>query len=50
MPSHRCFSYAYEFHNPWLRATRGRSWATPGRYGPWETVYGLFRRWHRDGT
>ncbi|MFE5585618.1 IS5 family transposase [Kitasatospora sp. NPDC056531] len=21
-----------------------------GRYGPWETVYGLFRRWQRDGT
>ena len=20
------------------------------RYGPWETVYGLFRRWQRDGT
>ena len=22
----------------------------PARYGPWETVYGLFRRWQRDGT
>ncbi|MFJ1843542.1 MULTISPECIES: transposase [unclassified Streptomyces] len=22
----------------------------PERYGPWETVYGLFRRWQRDGT
>ena len=22
----------------------------PGRYGKWETVYGLFRRWQRDGT
>lgn len=22
----------------------------PSRYGPWETVYGLFRRWQRDGT
>jgi transposase len=20
------------------------------RYGEWETVYGLFRRWQRDGT
>jgi transposase len=20
------------------------------RYGPWQTVYGLFRRWQRDGT
>jgi transposase len=19
-------------------------------YGPWQTVYGLFRRWQRDGT
>jgi transposase len=22
----------------------------PPRYGPWQTVYGLFRRWQRDGT
>jgi transposase len=22
----------------------------PERYGPWETVYGLFRRWQRDGA
>ena len=22
----------------------------PTRYGPWQTVYGLFRRWQRDGT
>ena len=22
----------------------------PERYGPWQTVYGLFRRWQRDGT
>lgn len=22
----------------------------PERYGPWETAYGLFRRWQRDGT
>ncbi len=22
----------------------------PERYGPWETIYGLFRRWQRDGT
>ena len=22
----------------------------PERYGPWESVYGLFRRWQRDGT
>ncbi|WP_433237791.1 IS5 family transposase [Streptosporangium sp. CA-135522] len=25
-------------------------WDLPGRYGPWETVYGLFRRRQRDGT
>jgi transposase len=22
----------------------------PERFGPWQTVYGLFRRWQRDGT
>jgi transposase len=22
----------------------------PARYGPWQTVYGLLRRWQRDGT
>jgi transposase len=22
----------------------------PARYWPWQTVYGLFRRWQRDGT
>ncbi|MGY5001372.1 transposase [Streptomyces griseus] len=22
----------------------------PADYGPWQTVYGLFRRWQRDGT
>ena len=22
----------------------------PARYGPWQTVDGLFRRWQRDGT
>ncbi|MFE5368997.1 hypothetical protein ACFRA5_16630 [Streptomyces mirabilis] len=22
----------------------------PIRYGAWKTVYGLFRRWQRDGT
>jgi transposase len=22
----------------------------PSAYGPWQTVYGLFRRWQRDGT
>jgi transposase len=29
----------------------GAPWRdTPARYGPWQTVYGLFRRWPRDGT
>nr|WP_324607703.1 transposase [Streptomyces sp. NRRL S-646] len=22
----------------------------PERYGPWDRVYDLFRRWQRDGT
>lgn len=22
----------------------------PPAYGPWQTIYGLFRRWQRDGT
>jgi transposase len=22
----------------------------PERYGPWETAYGVFRQWQRDGT
>lgn len=22
----------------------------PARYGPWQTVYGLFRRWQRNGV
>jgi transposase len=29
----------------------GAPWRdVPDRYGPWQTVYGLFRRWQRDGT
>jgi transposase len=29
----------------------GAPWRdVPERYGKWETVYGLFRRWQRDGT
>ncbi|WP_415923767.1 transposase [Streptomyces scabiei] len=29
----------------------GAPWRdVPVRYGQWETVYGLFRRWQRDGT
>jgi transposase len=31
--------------------TRTGLWRdVPARYGPWQTVYGLFRRWQRDGT
>jgi transposase len=33
------------------RVRTGVPWRDlPARYGPWETVYGLFRRWQRDGT
>jgi transposase len=34
----------------WILHT-GAPWRdVPERYGPWETVYGRFRRWRRDGT
>ena len=32
--------------DPDRRAVAGR----PAGYGPWQSVYGLFRRWQRDGT
>jgi transposase len=33
------------------RVRTGAPWRdVPVRYGPWQTVYGLFRRWQRDGT
>nr|WP_185087714.1 IS5 family transposase [Nonomuraea muscovyensis] len=33
------------------RIRTGAPWRdVPARYGEWETVYGLFRRWQRDGT
>ncbi|MGS2591061.1 IS5 family transposase [Streptomyces hebeiensis] len=33
------------------RTRAGAPWRdVPKRYGPWGTVYGLFRRWQRDGT
>ena len=33
------------------RTRAGVPWRdVPERYGPWESVYGLFRRWQRDGT
>ena len=33
------------------RVRAGAPWRdVPPEYGPWQTVYGLFRRWQRDGT
>jgi transposase len=33
------------------RTRVGSPWRdVPARYGPWPTVYGLCRRWQRDGT
>jgi transposase len=33
------------------RVRAGCAWRdVPACYGPWQTVYGLFRRWQRDGT
>jgi transposase len=33
------------------RTRTGAPWRdVPARYGPWQTVYGLFRRWQRDGA
>jgi transposase len=33
------------------RVRTGSPWRdVPDRYGPWQSVYGLFRRWQRDGT
>lgn len=33
------------------RVRTGAPWRDlPQEYGPWQTVYGLFRRWQRDGT
>ncbi|MFF4364357.1 IS5 family transposase [Streptomyces sp. NPDC001604] len=35
----------------WGRARTGSPWRdVPGRYGPWETAYSVFRRWQIDGT
>jgi transposase len=34
----------------WILKT-GAPWRDlPERYGPWESVYGCFRRWDRDGV
>jgi transposase len=33
------------------RVRTGAPWRdVPARYGPWQTVYGLFRRWQREGV
>lgn len=33
------------------RIRAGTPWRDiPPMYGPWQTIYGLFRRWQRDGT
>ncbi|MEU0098690.1 transposase [Streptomyces sp. NPDC006267] len=33
------------------RTRTGAPWRdVPDRYGPWDRVYDLFRRWQRDGT
>jgi transposase len=33
------------------RIRAGTPWRdVPERYGPWQTVYGLFRRWQRSGV
>lgn len=33
------------------RIRTGTPWRdVPARYGPWQTIYGLFRRWQRDGV
>ncbi|MET7989133.1 IS5 family transposase [Streptomyces sp. NPDC005281] len=33
------------------RVRTGAPWRDlPREYGPWQTVYGFFRRWQRDGT
>ncbi|GHI04253.1 transposase [Streptomyces cellostaticus] len=39
------------FDGIWWRARTGSPWRdVPERYGPWETVYAVFRRWQIDGT
>ena len=33
------------------RTRTGSPWRdVPTAYGPWQSAYGLFRRWQRDGT
>jgi transposase len=39
------------FNGMLWRLHTGAPWRDiPERYGPWETIYGRFRRWRRDGT
>ncbi|MEU8772174.1 IS5 family transposase [Streptomyces griseus] len=39
------------FDGIWWRARTGSPWRdVPERYGPWETLYSVFRRWQIDGT
>lgn len=39
------------FDGIWWRARTGSPWRdVRDRYGPWETVYSVFRRWQIDGT
>ncbi|MEU3896644.1 transposase [Streptomyces sp. NPDC045251] len=39
------------FNGIWWRARTGAPWRDiPDRYGPWETLYSVFRRWQIDGT
>ncbi|MFF4948823.1 IS5 family transposase [Streptomyces chattanoogensis] len=39
------------FDGIWWRARTGSPWRdVPARYGPWETLYSVFRRWQIDDT
>ncbi|MGQ4479375.1 IS5 family transposase [Streptomyces sp. SAS_276] len=39
------------FDGIWWRARTGSPWRdVPKRYGPWETLYSVFRRWQIDGA
>jgi transposase len=39
------------FNGIWWRARTGSPWRdVPERYGPWATLYSVFRRWQIDGT
>ncbi|MGY4967316.1 IS5 family transposase [Streptomyces sp. 900105245] len=39
------------FDGIWWRARTGSPWRdVPKHYGPWETLYSVFRRWQIDGS